>query len=454
MPDILLVILAVVFVLGIAINIHEFGHFIVAKLFGMRVEAYSFFGLGPRIWGFKVGHTDYRISAIPLGAYVKLYGDEATAALEGGESEGEKVPDSELYELRPRWQKFLVMLGGPFMNIVLALAIPFSAAVMYGVPSMPAPVVGVVSAGGAAETAGIKVGDRIVTFNGIENPTWEAIKDEALISPDKSVPLVVDRGGHTLPLTVKPVKTDMDGNSVGEIGLVPDVGVEPVEVGTIKADAPAASSGLQPGDRVIAFNGKTVRNSQELSAQIKENKDAPASITIERNGQRSEINTAAKLDEDGVYRIGITFAAANITTRVPVGLGGAAGFAVESNMRILRLTGKVFGQLFAGERSVKDAGLSGPVGIVQIISKVVKELGFAGLFGILAVISLNLGVFNLLPIPLLDGGQIMVLGIEKVMSWFGRTLSMAIKEKIQLAGLGIILLLMVFTLFLDISKFF
>ncbi len=454
MPDILLVILAVIFVLGIAINIHEFGHFAVAKLFGMRVEAYSFFGLGPRVWGFKVGHTDYRVSAIPLGAYVKLYGDEATAALEGGESEGEKVPDEELYELRPRWQKFLVMLGGPFMNIMLALAIPFAAAMIYGVPSMPAPIVGVVNTGGAAESAGIKVGDRIASFNGMEGPTWESIRDEAMISPDKEVPLVVDRGGQKLPLTVKPAKQSVDGNSVGEIGLLPDVGVEPVEVGTIKPDAPAASSGLQPGDRVIAFNGQIVKNSQELSNQIKENKDALARITIERNGQRSDIQTAAKLDEDGVYRIGITFAAANITTRVPVGLGGAAGFAVDSNLRILRLTGKVFGQLFAGERSVKDAGLAGPVGIVQIISKVVKELGFAGLFGILAVISLNLGVFNLLPIPLLDGGQIMVLGIEKVMSWFGRTLSMAIKEKIQLAGLAVILLLMVFTLFLDISRFF
>lgn len=454
MSDYFIVALAVVFVLGIAINIHEFGHFIVAKLFGMRVEAYSFFGLGPRIWGFKVGHTDYRISAIPLGAYVKLYGDEATAALEGGESEGEKVPDSELYELRPRWQKFLVMLGGPFMNIVLALAIPFASAMLYGIPSMPAPIVGTVSQGGAAETAGIKVGDRIVTFNGIENPTWELVRDEALISPEKPLPLTVDRGGSTVALTIKPTKTDMDGNSVGEIGLVPDAGVEPVEIGTLKPDAPAAASGLLPGDHVVAFNGLTVRNSQELSRQIKENKDAPAKITIERNGQRSEIQTAAKLDEDGVYRLGITFAAGNVTTRVPVGILGAARFAYDSNMRILRLTGKVFGQLFAGERSVKDAGLSGPVGIVQIIAKVVRDLGFAGLFGILAVISLNLGVFNLLPIPLLDGGQIMVLGIEKVMSWFGKTLSIAIKEKIQLAGLAVILLLMVFTLFLDISKFF
>lgn len=122
MPDIVLVVLAVIFVLGIAINIHELGHFMVAKLFGMRVEAYSFFGLGPRIWGFKRGHTDYRISAIPLGAYVKLYGDEETAALEGGRSDDEKVPEAELYELRPRWQKFLVMLGGPFMNIEIGRA--------------------------------------------------------------------------------------------------------------------------------------------------------------------------------------------------------------------------------------------------------------------------------------------------------------------------------------------
>src|SRR5688572_25217088 len=108
MTDILIAVLAIIFVLGVAINIHELGHFFVAKFFGMRVEAYSFFGLGPRIWGFKYGHTDYRISAIPLGAYVKLYGDEVTAPLEGGASKEESVPKEELYELRPRWQKFFV----------------------------------------------------------------------------------------------------------------------------------------------------------------------------------------------------------------------------------------------------------------------------------------------------------------------------------------------------------
>ena len=454
MPDILIVILAVIFVLGIAINIHEFGHFIVAKMFGMRVEAYSFFGLGPRIWGFKRGHTDYRISAIPLGAYVKLYGDEATASLEGGQSDNEPVPESELYELRPRWQKFLVMLGGPFMNIVLALAIPFGAALIYGIPSMPAPVVGVVAPGGAAEQAGIKVGDRIVSFDGTENPTWERVSNDSKVSPEKPIPVTVDRGGQKLQLTVAPGRTEIDGNVIGELGLAPDAGVEPVEVGTIVGDKPAATSGLQVGDRVLAFNGTTVRNRQELSMQIADNKDAPARLTIERSGQRHEILTNATLDDDGKYRIGIGFNNAIITTREAVGVLGAASYAYNANMEIVRLTGKVFGQMFSGQRSVKDAGLAGPVGIVQIISNVVTQAGFGGLMMILGVISLNLGIFNLLPIPLLDGGQIMVLGIEKVLSWFGKTLSMAFREKIQLAGLAVILLLMVFTLFLDISRFF
>jgi len=454
MPDILLVILAVVFVLGIAINIHEFGHFIVAKLFGMRVEAYSFFGLGPRIWGFKIGHTDYRISAIPLGAYVKLYGDEATAPLEGGESDGEKVPDAELYELRPRWQKFLVMVGGPFMNIVLALAIPFAGALIYGVPSMPAPVVGVVKQGGAADQAGIRKGDRIVNFGGVESPTWERIRNDALISPEQPIPLTVDRGGQQIQLTVKPVKSTEKGNTVGDIEFLPDTGVEPVVVGSIVPDAPAAQAGLKVGDKVIAFNGQTVRNGNELTAQIRENKDAPATMVVERGGERKEIPISAKLNEDGVYRVGIQFKSEAITTREKVGIGTAAAYAVNTNLEILRLTGKVFGQLFSGQRSVKDAGLAGPVGIVQLIAQIVRDSGFAGLVGILALISLNLGVFNLLPIPLLDGGQIMVLGIEKVMSFFGKTLSMAIKEKIQLAGLAIILLLMAFTLFLDVSRFF
>ncbi len=454
MPEIIILILAVVFVLGVAINIHEFGHFIVAKFFGMRVEAYSFFGLGPRIWGFKRGHTDYRISAIPLGAYVKLYGDDVTAPLEGGSSDEERVPESELYELRPRWQKFLVMLGGPFMNIVLALAIPFGAAVLYGVPSMPAPIVGLVSPGSAAETAGMKVGDRIVTFDGVENPTWGQVSNDVLVSPEKDIPIVVERGGQKMPLTLKPTTVDREGNKIGEIGVRPETGAEPVVVGTVQEDMPAAAAGLQTGDKALAINGQMIKNSNELITVIRENKEKPVNLVVERNGQRQEISITPKQSEDGVYRVGAVFSGATVTTREAVGLGTAAAYAVNVNWEILRLTGKVFGQLFSGQRSVRDAGLAGPVGIVGVITNAVNQAGFGGVMFVLGIISLNLGIFNLLPIPLLDGGQIMVLGIEKVMSWFGKTLSMAFREKIQLAGLGIILVLMAFTLFLDISRFF
>lgn len=452
MPDILIVILAVIFVLGVAINIHEFGHFAAAKLLGIRVDAYSFFGLGPRIWGFKRGHTDYRISAIPLGAYVKLYGDESNSGLEGADDKSEPVPESELYELRPRWQKFLVMIGGPFMNIMLALAIPFFSAWFTGLPSMPAPIVEFVKQAGAAEQAGVKTGDRIVTFDGVENPTWERIEHDTLVSPEKEVAMTVERGGQRQNLTVKPSKAMRGENAVGELDLLPATDAEPVIVGVIEPEMPAAQV-LQKGDRVLAFNDTSVRNVAAAQQLIGDSKGTPFKLTVERGGERKtfDLNT---VESDGAFRIGVQFAKDKIKTREPATIGQAASFAVNTNLEIIRLTGKVFGQLFAGQRSVKDAGLAGPIGIVQIIGQVVREQGFIGLISILALISLNLGVFNLLPIPMLDGGQIAVLGIEGLLGLFGLTLSMGIKEKIQLVGLAVILLLMVTTLFFDVSRLF
>lgn len=447
--SIIIVILSVIFVLGIAINIHEFGHFAVAKLLGMRVEAYSFFGLGPRIWGKKIGHTDYRISAIPLGAYVKLYGDEATGALEGGESKGEVVPDSELYELRPRWQKFLVMVGGPFMNIVLALAIPFAGGLIYGVPSQPSPVVNSVKSGGAAELAGIKVGDRIVGFDGVENPSWDRIRNDSLIAPDMQIPLTVERNGQRTNLTIKPTREDVKGNSVGSLDFAP---AEPVIL-VPQPDSIAAQAGLQRGDKAISINGETVGSVDNFKELIQKHKETPINLVIVRNNETKPITLQAKIGEDGKALIGTGLSNQSLD-REKASISQAAAFAVNTNLEIIRLTGRVFGQLFAGERSVKDAGVAGPIGIVQIISQVVTDQGFIGLVSILALISLNLGIFNLLPIPMLDGGQIAVLAIEGFLALFGLTLSMAIKEKIQLAGLAIILLLMVTVIFFDVSRLF
>lgn len=450
MTDILIAILAIVFVLGVAINIHEFGHFMIAKFFGMRVEAYSLFGLGPRIWGFKYGHTDYRISAIPLGAYVKLYGDEVTAPLEGGASENEPVPESELYELRPRWQKFLVMLGGPFMNIMLALAIPFTMALVYGIPTNPAPIVGFVKAGGAAENAGIKVGDRIVNFDGAENPSWDRVQDDALLVPEKAVPVTVERQGQRTQLMITPTKVTEHGQSGGFLDMAPDAGTEPVVVGSVDEGMPALDSGVQKGDWITSVNDKAIRNSQEMKTIVGEAKDQPIKLLITRGAERKEITTHA-VQKDNDWRIGIVFDPSLLDRREPVGVAGAASWAVDQNLRILRLTGKAFGQVSSGERSARDT-VSGPIGIGQIIVQTVFAAGFVGLLSVLMAISLSLGIMNLLPIPMLDGGQIMVLGIEKVLSWFGRTLSMVAKERIQLTGLAIVLLLMVTVVFFDVSR--
>ncbi|HTH50989.1 MAG TPA: RIP metalloprotease RseP, partial [Pyrinomonadaceae bacterium] len=438
---VLIAILAIVFVLGVAINIHELGHFFVAKLFGMRVEAYSFFGLGPRLFGFKVGNTDYRVSAIPLGAYVKLYGDEATGPLEGGVSEGEKVPESELYELRPRWQKFLVMLGGPFMNIVLALAIPFGLGLAYGVPTNPAPIVGAVKTGGAADQAGLKVGDRIVSFDGIQDPSWDRIQDDALLNPEKPLPVSVERGGQRLDLTISPTKITESGQSGGILDMDADNGTEPVVVGQLDSSLPAAADGVQVGDWITSVNDKPIRNVQEMKAIIAASKDQPIKLAIDRSGQKLTITTHAG-QKDGEFRIGVGFDPTLLNRRENVGVAGAASFALTSNLRVLRMTGAALGQVSTGQRSARDT-VSGPIGIGQIIVQTVFAGGFMGLLPVLMMISLSLGVMNLLPIPMLDGGQILVLGIEKVMSWSGRTLSLVARERIQLTGLAIVLLLMV-----------
>ena len=452
MPDIILIILAVIFVLGVAINIHEFGHFIVGKILGMRVEAYSFFGLGPRVWGFKRGHTDYRIGAIPLGAYVKFYGDEGTSSLEGGSSDGETVPDSELFELRPRWQKFLVMLGGPFMNIVLAIAIPMTLGLMYGVPSPTSTVIGFVKTAGAADKAGIKVGDNIIAYDGKKKPTWMRIQEDTFLLPEKKTPITVERDGKAIELEVMPAKIVRDGNVLGSLELYSEDETATVVFKDIADGKPAAKAGLKEGDEVVSVNGAPIPNQGEMISAVLKAKDSPVESVINRDGIEKEFTLKAEKINEKTYRIGVRLGSNSKLRLESTGVMGALNYAFEANWRIIRLTGKAFGQMFAGERSIKEGGIAGPVGIVQIISQVVLSAGFLGLLNILMVISLNLGIFNLLPIPMLDGGQIVVLGIEAVLAVFGMKLSMAIKEKIQLVGLGLILLLMVVVVYFDISR--
>jgi regulator of sigma E protease len=315
---------------------------------------------------------------------------------------------------------------------------------------MPTPIAGTVDNNGAAAKAGIQAGDRIVNFNGIENPTWRQIEVNALLRPEQIVPIAVERRGERIPLNITLSKFVVGGQSAGTLDLEPDTGAKPVFVGNVEANTPASEAGLQPGDRVVAINGENIRNSRQMLKLVQESKGAPLQLNVERNNQNLALTAQTRKLADGSERLGIGFAQAAGQLE-PAGVSTAASFAVNTNIEILQMTGTALGQVFTGNRSARDT-VSGPVGIFQQSAQAAQSMGWEGVFAMMMAISLSLGVFNLLPIPMLDGGQIMVLAIEAILGIFGMTLSMLIRERIQLAGLAIVLLLMVFVMFNDISR--
>lgn len=437
--------LAFIFILGSAVVLHEFGHFIVAKLFKIRVETFSV-GFGPRLFGKKWGHTDYRVSAIPLGGYVKLGGDESNAPLEGNSAVD--IPPEEMFNLRPRWQRVMVALAGPIMNIITAMAIPFTAAMMYGVPATPSAVVYYIQQGGAAEQAGLKEGDRIISFNGTENPSWDMINGDALLSPGRALPMVVNRSGAEVSLSITPSARTENGETAGFLDFVPDYGGLPIVVGEVFKDSPAAEAGLQIGDRVVNIGNEPVKSAAQVTEFVRTH-SGEVPITVQRNGQLTQLTAPARRIEGTKlgFRVGEQYPLHEAT------VGLAARYAYDTNIQILRLTAKALGQVFTGQRSVRNT-LSGPIGIYQATQKSVERLGWDGVFGMLGFLSLNLGIFNLLPIPVLDGGAIFLLLIEGLLALIGLSISAAVRDRIQQVGFVMVLMLMVFVIGNDLIKTF
>jgi regulator of sigma E protease len=439
-------ILAFIFILGGAVVLHEFGHFIVAKLLKIRVETFSV-GFGPRLWGRKMGTTDYRLSAIPLGGYVKLGGDESNAPIEGAGASD--IPPEEQFNLRPRWQRIAVAVAGPVMNILTALTIPFIGALLFGIPVNPAPVVSQIKPEGAAQVAGLQRGDRIVAFNGIENPSWDRIRGDSLLSPGQPIPLVIERNGQRTQLTITPTRQVESGETIGTLDFLPDYGSLPVLVRQIEPGTPAEEAGLKVGDRIVAIGGESVTSAEQVSQYINEHKSEPIRLTVEREGARQDITAKTRLLPDGRERLG--FLPDEEMPLERVGPASAGSYAVRSNIEILRLTGKALGQFFTGQRSAKDT-VSGPIGIARASSQAVTIGGLGGVFTMLAFLSLSLGVFNLLPIPVLDGGAIFLLLVEAALGWIGVKLSTTVRERIQQVGFVLLLLLMGLVIFNDLNK--
>ena len=224
---------------------------------------------------------------------MKLGGDESNAPIEGeGASD---IPAHERFDLRPRYQRILVAIAGPVMNILTALSIPFAGALIYGVQAPPPPVVRQVVPGGAAEQAGLKPGDRIVTFDGNANPKWKTVADDALLSPGLPLPMEVERNGERLKLTIKPTPHTEDGETVGFLDFLPDYGNVPIVAREVVPNSPASESGLKVGDRFVAVNGEPVKSAEQVSQFIRDHKGQPITLRVERAGSPLDITATPRL---------------------------------------------------------------------------------------------------------------------------------------------------------------
>ena len=423
---------AVALVLGVLVFVHEFGHYAVAKLCGVRVEVFSL-GFGKRLWGFRKGDTDYRISLLPLGGYVKMAGENPMETHTGDPGE---------FTSHPRWQRFLIAIAGPTMNVILAIVV-FTGVFMVHHEYSPLerrPLdIFFVTPGSPADKAGIRFGDRIIKIDGVQNPTWTDAATQFGLSPNQAVDVTIQRGDQTLQTKVVPEPTGPE--------RVGDAGIEPPEViGTLEPGLPAANAGLRVGDVLLSIDGNRVRNTQEVMDVMQKVKDSPVQVLVWRGGQELTVTLKPVLNEvesEGTkYRIGFR---AGAIERLPFGAAfiGAYQECKANSLLIFKLLGKMV------ERpTVYFKQMSGPIGITMISGEA-AERGFSYLMWVMALISLNLAVFNLLPIPILDGGLMLMLAIEGIMR---RDIKQEVKERVYQAAFVFLVLFAAVVIFNDVAK--
>ena len=425
-------------VLGFMILIHEFGHYAAAKYFGVRVEVFSI-GFGKRLLGFTKGETDYRISAIPLGGYVKMSGENPMDNRTGDPGE---------FLSHPRWQRFIVALAGPAMNIMLAVALLTGVYMVhyeYLAYLDEAAVVGWVNPDTPADRAGIQRGDKIVRVDGVEDPTWEQVDLKSALSPNQPLKFAIERDGKVAEKVLIP--QPVGPNQYGDVGWVPN---EPnVTLTLVEPGMPAAKAGIKVGDQILTANGKDIPHQSALIQMLNRTKDQPLEIVVLRNGQKLTFTVKPVLDpgEGGqgpAYRIGI---ASHPTKIVKLNLPEALQRSLSDNKRSSFLIIELLQKMV--QRKVSMRQVDGPIGIGSAVGAAAREKGWTPLLLITAAISLNLGIMNLLPIPILDGGVILLLLIETLMQ---KEISLPIKERIYQAAFVFLVLFAVMVIYNDLVK--
>jgi regulator of sigma E protease len=437
MTDALTAIISVTIVLGVMIFVHEWGHFIAAKLCGVRVDVFSF-GFGTRLWGVKRGDTDYRISALPLGGYVRMAGDNPIEERTGAPYE---------FLSRPRWQRVIIAVAGPTMNLLLAFLILWGAFWMVGVPTPTyedaPPQVAAVPQYSPVVT-GVQPGDLIVSVNGVKTPTWDKVRSAFNdVKPGDLVSLGVIRNGAQQKLTGKVPSTP-------QIDVASLVGYPsaPATVGEVGIGTPAERAGLKQGDEFISINGKRIATWMQLMETVQHSSGKQIDFVVRRDAKEVPISiTPMKgIDPDGnpVWQVGVL---PKVTERYQrESFANAFVFAGAATLNVTYQVGDVIAGLFNGKVSISQ--LQGVVGIARESGRAARR-GPMDMVLFMAAISVNLGLLNLLPIPILDGGHVLLLVIEGAIR---RDLSISFKERFVQVGLVFLLAIFGFVMYSDIWK--
>jgi regulator of sigma E protease len=416
-------------VLGILVFVHEFGHFIMAKRAGVRVEKFSL-GMGPKLFGYKWGDTEYVISALPLGGYVKMAGENPDEEPTGAADE---------FQAKTVWQRIQIAATGPLTNIVLAfLVMPL--VFMVGAYSEGPAKVGYVESGSPAERAGFMAGDVIEEINGRGISDWTKALTLIAVNPDTDVKVAVDRAGEKKALSLRPeAATEL---MIGTSGLVPDM---PAEIGKLKPGFPAEKAGIRVNDKILAVDGRTIYHWNQFSTLVRDSGGKSLALTIEREGRRMTLPVSA-MQDNGRLVIGVEPVMRLVFKKH--GFIESIGLGFDKTVEAIDLTFITLRKLVSFNLSIKTLG--GPVMIAQMSGQA-AEAGLSSFLSLLAMISISLGILNLLPIPVLDGGLILFLIIEAIRK---KPLSRKVMETAQSIGAAVLIALIAVVSYNDIMRMF
>lgn len=460
-PHFLIVTVYFLVILGIMVLVHEFGHFAVAKLCGVRVEAFSI-GMGKRLFGWVHNGTDYKVCMLPLGGYVKMTGETEMEMIQTSPTETETVAqaggDRGNFNTKPRWQRMMIAFAGPIANFILAIFI-FTMLAHFHHQTLAYLQdridLDYVAANSPAAKTGIVPGDSIVRFDTVDNPTWEDVLMLGGLKANHTLDFSYVHAGKrvntSIPVNYSGTPDEFSPEALAStLGLVPRVQDGPIMVADVPdATSPVAQAGLRAGDAILSVDGHAFHGTGATSVYLEDRAGKPVTLSVSRGGSVRTFTVTPRLSptQDGkaAYRLG--FAAALppvVTNKLPMNAALRTGwrdFAKNST-----LVFDVIGGMFKRQVSVRN--LSGPVGIAQQVG-LAQSMGTWTVLQLMAGISLNLGIFNLLPMPVLDGGMILFLLIESVMR---RDVNAVLKERIYQAAFVCILIFAVLVIFNDLTK--